>query len=530
MLPDVASFQLCLTVLCPALLHSAIQTVIMSSCGGRLLRGIWSNFSTIWSRGKSPPGGVESGASRLSPLDGLRAIAVLSVFFDHIGGEMRSPSTSAFQSSKWYMVIASNGDLGVDIFFVLSGFLIAHVLIAFARKRARLDERAAKADQTGMTVQHDDMRMPLVDSSVYVDVQSPMPSPPAPTDTPPCSPRLAWNDVGTFLVRRFFRLWPTSTAAILILLFRLGVDPRGGGINTNCRDNVWTKVFYLDVYVDKPSCAGLGQWWSISVEWQFYLISPLVICLWLKRPRWGHFACVFLVLTHIGSVFAAALYSDVSMSKLSADDDWWSKWVYQMVWTRCAPYGMGMAAGLAWADLTDRLAREGRTIEDYRQRAATYGTQPLLVLLSFLLILCGLFLKTGENTFVTMVDLDHGGGEMIDRERFWLVMQRPMFALGVTTILWCSLTQPSASLLPRFLSSRPLYPLAVLSFSAYVLSFVSIRSARAWVLPSTSAGEAWEADTFWKYSLLWAVQAVWMVFCAIPLHVFVEKPSMKLRW
>jgi peptidoglycan/LPS O-acetylase OafA/YrhL len=52
------------------------------------------------------------GRKRWDALDGLRAIAVFAVLEAHVG---------------WF--VAEGGFLGVDVFFVLSGFLITRLLL-----------------------------------------------------------------------------------------------------------------------------------------------------------------------------------------------------------------------------------------------------------------------------------------------------------------------------------------------------------------------------------------------------------------
>src|SRR5688572_6695565 len=64
-----------------------------------------------------------SASGRLSALDGLRGFAVLIVLFDHT------------------QHIPAGGYLGVDVFFVLSGFLISSQLFAEAQRSGTLDLR-----------------------------------------------------------------------------------------------------------------------------------------------------------------------------------------------------------------------------------------------------------------------------------------------------------------------------------------------------------------------------------------------------
>ncbi len=57
---------------------------------------------------------------RITELDGLRAIAVTLVFFNHF---------APIKSAPWLDLFRRLGWVGVDIFFVLSGFLVTGILL-----------------------------------------------------------------------------------------------------------------------------------------------------------------------------------------------------------------------------------------------------------------------------------------------------------------------------------------------------------------------------------------------------------------
>ncbi len=103
-------------------------------------------------------------AGHLRPLDGLRALSILWVVLFHVGWytpqHLSTPAYVGLLAAKW-MLPLWRGDFGVDVFFVLSGILIAGMLI---------DERAA-------------------------------------------SGRLR---LGLFYARRLLRLWPALVAALLL--------------------------------------------------------------------------------------------------------------------------------------------------------------------------------------------------------------------------------------------------------------------------------------------------------------------------
>lgn len=68
----------------------------------------------------------------MHPLDGLRAIAIFWVMLVHI--PWRQYINKCSGPSSFLARLAFNGDLGVDIFFCLSGFLIGYILLKECQK------------------------------------------------------------------------------------------------------------------------------------------------------------------------------------------------------------------------------------------------------------------------------------------------------------------------------------------------------------------------------------------------------------
>jgi peptidoglycan/LPS O-acetylase OafA/YrhL len=156
--------------------------------------------------------------SRLPELDGLRAIAILLVLFSH---HLTTIPVEAVRQ------LAAAGWVGVDLFFVLSGFLIGGIL---------LDQRAA---------------------SNYYQV---------------------------FYLRRFFRIVPLYALLVLpgLLVLGLGLQGYFAGHSLGDKSSVglWLCPFFLQnigtvLALNIP--AYLGPTWSVAVEEQFYLLLPPVI-------------------------------------------------------------------------------------------------------------------------------------------------------------------------------------------------------------------------------------------------------------
>jgi peptidoglycan/LPS O-acetylase OafA/YrhL len=171
-------------------------------------------------------------------LDGIRALAVLMV----VGFHAFAPG-------------ASGGYLGVDVFFVLSGFLITTLLV---------DE----VDRTG-TIR-----------------------------------------LGHFYLRRFLRLTP---ALLLMLIAYLLVAPLAWpsiAFHTDVRD-VLISTFYLSDYASAfwSYPFYLRHTWSLAVEQHFYLLWPLVML--ALAPRLGRRRLAF-TLAGLYAVFTAwRIYCDL---------------------------------------------------------------------------------------------------------------------------------------------------------------------------------------------------------------------------
>src|SRR5580704_13450860 len=174
-----------------------------------------------------PQSEVHKRRSRIPELDGLRGIAILSVVgFHYISGQglTGGPVTAFLQKA------VGLGWSGVDLFFVLSGFLIGGIL---------------------------------------VDAH----------DSP--------NYFRAFYARRFFRIIPIYFAWVLLYVILTTLARRIVQIHSNSGrpemagipvyihflflQNVWPITYF------GLGGAWLSQTWSLAVEEQFYLISPWLI-------------------------------------------------------------------------------------------------------------------------------------------------------------------------------------------------------------------------------------------------------------
>ncbi|PKZ41717.1 hypothetical protein CYJ76_06565 [Kytococcus schroeteri] len=198
-----------------------------------------------------PVAGMGSGAAdsgRIQGLDGLRALAVGLVVLFHLW-----PGT------------VRGGFLGVDVFFVISGFLITTLLLREVRRNGY-------------------MNMP------------------------------------TFWMRRIRRLVPALVLLLLVCTaLVLVVDlTRGGDLRVGLGRQVlggltfstnWVEISHGTSYFDQNQPVLYKPLWSLSVEEQFYLFWPPALALLIALTgRWRERMAVVSVVGVLSAVWMAVLY------------------------------------------------------------------------------------------------------------------------------------------------------------------------------------------------------------------------------
>lgn len=182
--------------------------------------------------------GEASASHRIGDIEVLRAIAVLFVVFQHLPDlfPWALPSLTRLQG---YI----GGTFGVDLFFAVSGFVIARDLVP--RLLGAADGSAAR-------------RIML-----------------------------------SFWVRRMWRLWPAAWLWLgLILLASVVFNASGafGSFSANLWGTLAGIFQYANVrFAENFMVREMGAsyvYWSLSLEEQFYLLFPLLILLFKRQLLW----------------------------------------------------------------------------------------------------------------------------------------------------------------------------------------------------------------------------------------------------
>ena len=253
----------------------------------------------------------------LPGLDGLRAIAVVAVMVWHA-------------DHSWLQ----GGFLGVEVFFVISGYLITLLLISEKERTGRVR-------------------------------------------------------IGQFWLRRARRLLPAlftmmSALAIYMALFRprpMG-NTRGDLLGGTFYVSNWFQIWVGQAYAAAEDFAPLKHLWSLAVEEQFYLVWPLVMMVLLKRrgDRLPRLATWLLGVSLFIALVTALLFvggeSVRGTSCTSADSNGYlqvfgrcvnvNEALYLNTFSRAGGIMMGAAFAMVWrpvAIMRGPLRKRGRRVD-----------------------------------------------------------------------------------------------------------------------------------------------------------------------
>ena len=193
-------------------------------------------------------------SGRIPSLDGWRALAIILVLGDHAVYASHFPYAELAWTQKIF-----HGDLGVRIFFVLSGFLISLLLIREGRHHQRVS-------------------------------------------------------LGKFYIRRVVRIFPVYFAYLAVLL----VLSLAGWYQDSFSSWLGTLTFTRN-FVGRGDSATV-HFWSLAVEEQFYFVWPIffvLFSLWKRKVAYlGFLACAIVACPFFRAFFLSENVGGTFMDRL----------------------------------------------------------------------------------------------------------------------------------------------------------------------------------------------------------------------
>ena len=228
---------------------------------------------------KQQAGAPPSQQQKLFGLDHLRALAIIMVFVYHYG--------RIFPHPEWTNAISVFGWTGVDLFFVLSGYLIASQLFLSLS----------------------------VNKIISVKV---------------------------FFIKRFFRILPAYFTVVALYFLFTALRER------EAPAPLWKYLtFTQNIGLDLRTQGTFSHAWSLCIEEQFYLLFPFILLI-LQHYKIQKGFWLLLVLFLFG--FVARLYSWYVLIYPHAGQDnfwvYWQEWMYYPTFCRLdgLVFGVSIAA------------------------------------------------------------------------------------------------------------------------------------------------------------------------------------------
>jgi len=229
-------------------------------------------------------------------LDHLRAFAIFLVFFFHYfivsGGQ-----------PEWLPNAASFGWTGVDLFFVLSGFLISSQLFTQIKKGEQIS-------------------------------------------------------VKQFFLKRFFRIipvfWVTVGIYFCFPFFR----------EKEALPPIWEFLtFTQNLGLNLKDFGTFSHCWSLCVEEHFYLFLPLIVIGLLKSNLFSKSYWLLITLFVLGFVIRIYSFDNLYLPKLNNENNWlyWYKYIYYQTYNRLD----GLLVGVSIAGVYNFLPNLFNKISNY---------------------------------------------------------------------------------------------------------------------------------------------------------------------
>lgn len=354
------------------------------------------------------------------------------------------------------LVWITKGDLGVDLFFVISGFLIGTILFKEYKKTKTLNFKS-------------------------------------------------------FYLRRLLRLLPVYLFSMLLTLYFLQDN------GAERWPSVWSNLLYINNYVKKSY---MGWTWSLAIEEQFYVVIPFLIVFLFPKFRnkavlFGILAIIPIVLTYYYSVH---IFNFQIPFDREIFGEAWGEWFWGYYMLTHLRYG-GLLSGVVGAYLHVNYSKKVSLF---------FKNNPNKVVFLFILsILAFIFISSiplGQTAPLEQSIFDNLPQKV---GVYYEIIHREIFSYAVVFIMMSCMYSSAKIVQPvnRFLSAKIFYPIAKISYSAYLFHVMFME----WFFPMFSEYAEGSLTSLQIVFVNGVISLIISVIVAALMVIWIEEPFNTLK-
>ena len=247
----------------------------------------------------------DRGDSNLKVINGVRVLSICWVSLGHsfmqgLATPMTNLTTALGVTEKWYFAMVPGGFFAADVFFFLSGFLTFY----------------------------------LMTTRLY--------------------PKRGVDNYPMIYFHRWFRLAIPAGYTMLLCMYifkYLGDGPKyqlywNMG---NCSKTWWSSLLFIqNLYPWQAMDMCMSWFWYLANDFEFFLISPIIIFTYCKSRYLGYAVLGFVHLASIIYIIVVTVKYNFGIFLTLSDSEDFMHWLYLKPFARFGPYGVGALLGWAY--------------------------------------------------------------------------------------------------------------------------------------------------------------------------------------
>ena len=422
-------------------------------------------------------------------LDSIRVFAIVFVIFTHsFSFKTQNPVYNIEELENFFKrswrVVPYIGEMAVDAFFWIGGFLLGYLLLM------EVEKKRGKFGVLGWSL-------------VYVH-------------------RIARVlPVYAFMLAFYMNVFPGLAEGPVWYTSKI--------VNTDCSEYWWSVVLFVNNFVPEGNgnqCLGVG--WYLANDMQFFMLGPLLIMMYYSLARWVSWASKFLLILAgfiVSSVIAYdneyRVFRPSRKNYAGGSEDYYHTY-YTKPYTRFFPYLIGLYCGYIYLRyyknyvLKQEDTHKDRIVERIISliKHKTYG----MVLFIFAGLLTVYMVCMVNELYDHALDDDYWSNT---KNAVWLPLRHILFSYGLSFVL-LPVMMGRFPIIYQFLSAKIFAPLGKLSFTCFLVQFGLL----FWVFGNDRNAAMVNGTNLFKDCVVGVVLSFALSF---PVFMLVEAPFANLE-